>query len=144
MRFYFAYGSNMSRERLEERTGIAECIGHTLLDDYVHSFSHRGADGTAKGNIEPASGHLVRGVLYRLHRKQIELLQPYEGGYEALDVKVVSPGGGEVWDAYTYMAPKDADGLLPREFYVAHYQRGMEQHQFPLDYIERILRQAGR
>ncbi len=143
MRLYFAYGSNMHRARLEERVGpVAESLGHAVLEGYVHSFSHKGRDGSGKGNIEVATGELVRGVLYRMTTDQVALLDPYEGGYDMAEVQVDSADGKHRFEAYTYIAIKDAEGLLPREFYVAHYLRGMQENGFPQSYIDRICRQA--
>ncbi len=145
MCLYLAYGSNMDRVRLEERVGpVAETFGHVLLHAHTHSFSHRGRDGSGKGNIEPHGTELVRGVLYRLSIGQTELLAPYEGGYEKLDVQVKSPSGEHAWEAYTYMATKDTGELLPRDFYLEHYLRGMQANRFPQSYIDFIYRQAGR
>lgn len=142
MRLYFAFGSNMSRQRLVERVGKVESLGHTTLAGHIHSFSHQGSDGSGKGNIEPAPGALVRGVLYRMQHPQVELLHPYEGGYEMIDVRVRSACGIQEYRAYTYMAPKDADWLLPRDFYVEHYLRGMEENRFPQSYVDFICEQA--
>jgi hypothetical protein len=134
----------MSRARLEERTGQVESLGHAVLDAHAHSFSHRGRDGSGKGNIEPAPGQRVMGVVYRLGLEQVDLLHRYEGGYEIVDVRVSAMSGQQHWQAYTYMAPKDDDGLLPLEFYLAHYLQGMQENQFPESYIEFIRRQARR
>ncbi len=135
----------MDRDRLEERVGtVVEDLGHAILDGYSHSFSHRGRDGSGKGNIEPHDGDRVRGVLYRLTQEQAELLDPYEGGYDMLQVSVTSPVTKQDWLAYTYMAPKDTDELLPRDFYLEHYLRGMQANRFPQSYIDSIRRQAGR
>lgn len=134
----------MSQERLQERTGAVEHIGQAVLDAHLHSFSHRGRDGTGKGNIEPAPGAAVRGVLYRLRLDQVELLHPYEGGYDMIDIEVSCHTGQQSWSAYTYMAPKDGDDLLPQDFYIEHYLRGMQENRFPQSYIDLIFRQAGR
>ncbi len=133
----------MSRTRLEERTGVVESLGPVVLDDHAHDFSHHGQDGTAKGNIEAALGESVRGVLYRLRAPQVDLLHPFEGGYDKIDVRVRTTCGAQQWHAYSYMAPKDADGLLPHDSYLEHYLRGMQENQFPQSYVEFIRRQAG-
>ena len=135
----------MDRDRLEERVGtVVEELGHTILNGYSHSFSHRGSDGSGKGNIEPQDGDLVRGVLYGITQEQTELLTPFEGGYEMVQVSVTSPTVKQDWQAYTYMAPKDSDELLPRDFYLEHYLRGMQANRFPQSYIDSIRRQAGQ
>ena len=135
----------MSRARLEERVGtVAEVLGHALLAAHAHSFSHRGSDGSGKGNIEPADNGLVRGVVYSLTKQQSERLHSYEGGYEILQIRVNSSCGERAWETYTYMASKDAGELLPLDFYLAHYLRGMQENRFPQSYIDFIYQQAGR
>ena len=94
--FYFAYGSNMSTPRLERRIGPVRCHGRAWLDDYCHRFSKRGNDGTAKDNVERASGARVWGVVYELALPQLEILRGFETGYRALEVGVTLDGHASV------------------------------------------------
>lgn len=142
-KLYFAYGSNMSRQRLEERTGIVVPHGRALLAGYEHHFSHCGQDGSAKGNIGACLGMQVHGVLYGLKAAQVELLHPYESGYEVIAISVALPGASEAVQAYTYCNPTTHEGLTPLSSYFEHYMRGMLENDFPAHYIARLRKQSG-
>lgn len=143
LKLYFSYGSNMSRQRLEARTGIVVPHGRALLDDYQHHFSHCGQDGSAKGNIGESLGMQVHGVLYGLTPAQVELLHPYEGGYDVISVAVALANGNEPVQAYTYCNRTPRHGLTPLASYLEHYMRGMLEHDFPAHYIASIRKQSG-
>lgn len=141
MPVYFAFGSNMSRPRLEARVGLARDLGMGRLPDHKHEFSVLGEDGTAKGNIESATGHEVLGVLYELRSEQLDLLDPYESGYERHVVEVHRESRSIV-RAITYIAPPQRGLPPPSDEYLAHYRLGMLDHGFPPLYIEAVFGQA--
>jgi hypothetical protein len=134
---YFAFGSNMSRRRLEERVGVVNLVGRASLPGYEHRFDKFGFDGTAKGNIAAQRGETVHGVLYRLTTRQLSVLTGYEGGYRGLDVEVSLLGGG-VFVAHTFVALKPGCDVEPSEEYLVHYARGMAEHGLPRTYANRI------
>lgn len=144
MRNYFAYGSNMSRARLEERVGEVVHQGRALLSGYVHRFDHQGSDGTAKGNIAQAASDVVHGVLYALRDDQVQLLEPYEGGYDVITVELELVLVQRRVRAYTYTSRVIAPGLAPLADYLEHYFSGMLENGIPEAYVERIRRQAKR
>jgi hypothetical protein len=49
--WYFAYGSNLSSEQKECRTGTIREARRARLDGYRIAFNKRGGDGTGKANI---------------------------------------------------------------------------------------------
>ncbi len=132
----------MSRARLQGRTGDVVHHGRALLDGYVHCFDHHGRDGTAKGNIALANESQVHGVLYELSDQQVDLLQPYEGGYEIILVELELVHTSRRLSAYTYISEVSSQGLWPLESYVEHYLRGMLENDFPKAYVESIRKQA--
>ena len=142
-RVYFAYGSNMSRPRLEARVGAVTLLGPGRLADHVHSFSKLGADGSGKGNIAAKAKGFVHGILYELDAAQMEILDAFEGGYARASVEI-EESGGTLIAATTYIAPPAAGPPAPRADYLIHYQNGMLEHELPPEYIREILRQAGR
>lgn len=135
---YFAYGSNMSRLRLEARIGSVVVLGGWRAEGFVHRFNKLGADGTAKGNIVPAPGSVVHGVLFGLLPPQLESLRRYEGGYLERPIGVVR--GEEALRAITFVACAPRDELPPpSDEYLAHYRRGAAQHGLPKEYLATIL-----
>lgn len=133
-RWYFAYGSNMSSQRLAARIGIPTRAAPARLVEYRHTFSMPGSDGTGKGNVEPAAGDLVWGVLYLITADQLIVLDDYESGYERREVAI------DGLDVAIYVARQTRAGLQPSEEYLVHYERGIREHGIPLDYWDRIRR----
>ncbi|MGD8862408.1 MAG: gamma-glutamylcyclotransferase family protein [Myxococcales bacterium] len=144
VRLYFAYGSNMSRARLEARVGPVDDLGWSSARDYCHRFNKRGADGSAKGNIVRLPGAVVHGVLYRLDAGQLEELAKYEGGYLRNQLRVLNRTGADYVESVSFEAHAAlvAPGLVPTEQYVAHYEAGMREHGLPPDYVCRVLFEA--
>lgn len=132
----------MSRARLQERTGEVVHHGHGLLSGYGHRFDHKGRDGTAKGNIALLNEGIVHGVLYTLSDEQVDLLRPYEGGYEIIHVELELVQLRERVTAYTYISEVSTQGLAPLAAYVEHYYKGMVENGIPEAYVESIRRQA--
>jgi hypothetical protein len=73
MTLHFAYGSNMSRKGMEARCPGAEAVGLAVLEDYRFIIM---TDGYA--SIEPALGHDVYGVIWRLTPRDLSSLNAYE------------------------------------------------------------------
>ena len=136
---YFAYGSNMSRARLEARVGSVVVLGRGRLEAYRHRFSKHGRDGTAKGNIERAPGAEVWGVIYDLDEGQHETLIHYESGYRQTWLEVRNDHG-DLIRITSFEAHRIVSGLCPTAEYLAHYVTGMREHDLPRHYRAEILR----
>ena len=139
MLLYFAYGSNMSRARLQARVGVVRALGWASLDHYRHAFDKHGEDGTAKGNIVRAPGETVHGVLFELRFDQLEVLTVVEGGYSGVELSVLRRSTGALCAARSFEALARVDGLAPSPEYLAHYRCGMEEHDLPSAYRAAIL-----
>lgn len=136
---YFAYGSNMSRARLEARVGSVHDHGRARLDDYVHRFSKLGRDGTGKGNIERAPGRSCWGVLYELDAAQLERLIDFEMGYGATTLRVHPVlGDARPCPALSFVAHEIVAELRPKAAYVEFYRQGMVEHGIPESYVQMI------
>jgi len=135
--WYFAYGSNMVRSRLQRRVGPVRDAGCQPLSHYRHAFVKRGQDGTAKGAILRAPAQRVYGVVYELTETQLEALTPYEGGYARVEVIVQ----GQAMTSFEPLAEAIQHGLRPTERYVRYYLEGMIEHGFPSHYVREIQRQ---
>ena len=87
--YYFAYGSNMPRRRLESRIGHVHKLGIAYLEGYKLICNKKSRDGSSKFNIEQTnvSSDKVIGVLYKIEENQLDPLDAAEGakaknGYE--------------------------------------------------------------
>jgi gamma-glutamylcyclotransferase len=143
MPHYFAYGSNMSRARLEARLGPVRDLGRARCPDRHHRFSKLGRDGTGKGNIEVLAGALVWGVVYELGETQLERLAKFEFGYRGtlLDLGLAEPAlerGGAV-RAASFEALTPVAGLAPTRAYLEHYVAGIREHGIPEAYANAVL-----
>ena len=140
---YFAYGSNMSSERLRARTPSAISLGSARLPGYALRWHKLGRDGSGKCDIEAsdAPGTAVWGVLYEINRAEKDVLDAVEGlgvGYDEHAVRVDT--GTVVREAVTYKArPDKIDAALrPLAWYTAHVLRGATEHGLPDEYVRRI------
>ena len=139
---YFAYGSNMSTERLRGRTPSARPLGVGWLAGHRLRWHKLGRDGSGKCDIEPAPGpSVVWGVLFDVAWDEKPALDAAEGlgtGYFEKEVRVVT-GDGER-GALTYHAnpQRTVAALRPRGWYKAHVVRGAREHGLPADYVREL------
>lgn len=95
--WYFAYDSNLSKGRKQERTGLIRYAKRAFLRDYRLAFNKRSLNGTVYANIQKAEGEIVRGVIYVCDAEAMAELDHYEGAmgghYERQPVEVELEGG---------------------------------------------------
>ncbi|MGH0028150.1 MAG: gamma-glutamylcyclotransferase family protein [Myxococcota bacterium] len=129
---YFAYGSNLSRARLEERVAGVDLQGVAWLEGYRLCWDKRGADGSGKANLlrEPGSG--VWGVLYTFPAPQILALDAHEPRYLRIDVEVRV--GGARLPAQTYLS-EHRTASPPYDWYKRLVVDGAREHGLPSDWI---------
>ena len=149
---YFAYGSNMSLKRLEERVGKVECLGQAKLKDYCLKFHKIGQDGSGKCNIlsihdsryQGSDEQVVYGVIYRITKEQKRILDKYEDlgrGYEILDIRVDQKNMQIVAFAYKAISSMIDETILPHGWYKDYVYEGALENNFPNEYINQIKRQ---
>ncbi len=139
---YFAFGSNLSSQRLLERIPAASkhCIAN--LDGHRLSWRKKGSDHSGKCDIEFTgnSEDSVYGVVYRMtHGEKLEL-DVYESagiGYQRREIEV-DAWHGEVIDVFTYYAIEIEHGRQPYHWYKEHVLRGAMEHGLPASYVEHI------
>ncbi|PRP96164.1 gamma-glutamylcyclotransferase family protein [Enhygromyxa salina] len=136
---YFAYGSNMSRVRLEHRVGVVQSLGRARLSEHRHRFSKLGNDGSGKGNIEPHADASVWGVAYELDDDQFARLTEFESGYRHTVLVVELAASGMSVSASSFVALNIVEALEPRADYIEHYRIGMAEHEIPIDYRRQLL-----
>lgn len=76
--YYFAYGSNMSLDRITKRIGYCKRIGKYELEGYKLSFNY-GNENYTFANLIEDSNSSTEGVVYEITREQLELLDYSEG-----------------------------------------------------------------
>lgn len=139
--FLFAYGSNMSRNRLWARAPSARFLGRARLDNYRLRFHKRSVDGSAKATVQPsADGSCVWGVVFECLPEEKKALDAVEGlgsGYNEQAVRVQMDDGNEI-EALLYIADVGAidDSLLPYTWYLDFVVTGASEHGLPDWYLE--------
>lgn len=77
--WYFAYGSNLSTQRMQERIGRVPEARRARLDGYRLVFNKRGTDGTGKANVVADRHGTVWGIVYRCTAAEIRQLEHDQG-----------------------------------------------------------------
>ena len=134
---YFAYGSNMLRERLVARVSTAQVVAVGVVHDYRVDFAKVSVDHSGKGDMVASPGGEVWGVLYEFDASQKADLDKHEGPhYRAQEVVVSTPSGDET--AWAYMAdPQRRDpSKVPYDWYLALIVAGARQGGLPEAYIQ--------
>ncbi|HXF95143.1 MAG TPA: gamma-glutamylcyclotransferase family protein, partial [Gemmatimonadales bacterium] len=113
---YFAYGSNLSRERMARRCPGAALLGTARLAGHRFVINRRGY-----ATVVPEPGATVYGVLWDLSETHGALLDRYEGVEQGLyrrePCRVEPVAGGRPVDAWLYVAADRAPGT-PRSGYL--------------------------
>jgi gamma-glutamylcyclotransferase len=143
--WYFAYGSNLSREQFRTRAGqiLEEVNGQ--LKNYELRFNKKVRGGTATANVQQAAGKSVYGVLYRIPESAFRNLDRYEGvpvHYRRIEVRVTASDGREI-NAQVFIAAKVEKGLRPAPHYLQTILDGATEHGMPADYVQAIRAEAG-
>lgn len=128
--YYFAYGSNMSAERVNKRKMIFfdACAG--TLNHHELRFNKRSVKfpGAASANVMAVKNAQTQGVLYQLSEAdQILMMDPFEG-YPTLYDRLALPVATAMGDltAWVYIANVDhiQEGLAPAQWYLNHLLAG--------------------
>mgnify|MGYP000400266959 CR=1 FL=1 len=134
--YYFAYGSNMSQERLQERIPEAKPQGKAKLNNYQLVINKAGSDGSGKANLKADSGSEVWGVVYELDSSSLPELDTYEPGYDRELVEVKTEAGTSLI-AVTYRSEKTGEDK-PYEWYKQHLLAGAYEHSLPAEYVKKL------
>lgn len=140
---YFAYGSNLSRRRLDERDIIPISARVCKVDGYALAFNKESDSYHRAANIVLNAGESVWGVAYELAHKSIERLDRFEGvhldQYRRIEV-LGSPQDGGPCTFATYQASesKIAAPARPTDEYLSYILEGAREHGLPPAYVTHI------
>jgi len=138
---YFAYGSNMLKNRLENQGNrVTPKIGSVIdkgvakLSGYKIVFNKLSTDKSGKTNIAQDKEAIVWGVVYELANDQIERLDKIEKGYKR--IPIVVDYNNEQIEVDTYLATEDSvqENLFPTTEYLKFLIQGAKEHNFPQNY----------
>ena len=125
---YFAFGSNMSAQRMHERLGWSPSRSGAILPDYEMIFNKHSNDGE-KANIMYSPGNFVEGILYSVNEEDMMILDKYEGvaakQYKRYDIEVRYNNKNSI-AAVAYKALKTGKVCAPTEDYLSYILEGKE------------------
>ena len=141
---YFAYGSNMLRERLQERVPSAQVLTTAHLPGRCLAFHKRSTDGSGKCDmvLTDRPGDEVHGVVFEIDPAEKPALDCCEGlgyGYQGAQVEVIQSDGTTI-KACTYLAAPSyvTPSLCPYTWYKNLVLAGARQNRLPAEHIARI------
>ena len=140
--WYFAYGSNLSKYRMQQRTGVVPVSHHASLKDYRLVFNaHVGQEFYA--NIVPSIGDVVRGVVYSCDHQAMTALDRHEGVdhgcYQRVAVEVETEyGAAHVREVFIAGERRVSEEGRPNAFYLGLIVTGAREHHLPERYIQWI------
>ncbi len=137
--FYFAYGSNLDRARIESRIGPVHTKSRAKLEGYAFKYNKKSKDGTAKANIARSmkSEDQVWGVIYEIDGGQLNSLEKIEEGYERIEISTLMDNGATIF-AKSFSS-KNITNAPPSKGYADIVINGARAQGLPEDYIERCL-----
>lgn len=136
MILHFAYGSNMWVKQMKHRCPNYRIIGRGVLKGYRWIISTRGF-----ANIVKSSTDVVHGVVYEISGSDERMLDRYEGvrsgSYRKEFMNIEN--NGMLTNCLVYIDPIEDEGV-PRNEYIDRINKGIEDAELPLDYVQNSIR----
>lgn len=136
-RLYFAYGSNMSSDRLRARLPGARSLGRAWLENKRLVCNKPSKDGSGKANLVDAVGVVVWGVLYEIGDDDWRALDRYEPDYSRFPCEV-NLDGGERRAAQVYVWTGRGPDIPLLHWYRRHLLEGAREHGLPPSHIRSL------
>ena len=134
---YFAYGSNMSTIRLQERIPEAVPAGRAQWPGMRLVFNKVAADGSGKANLVADASSIAWGVLFTIPEPHFATLDEFEPGYRRTGCTLALDDGREVC-SQVYLARPPFSETPPHDWYREHLLRGALEHALPEDVVQLI------
>ena len=136
---YFAYGSNMSLLRLQERVPSAKRLEIVTLRNHQLRFNMGADDGSGKCDSFQTnnSKDIVIGALFEINKNEKYILDTAESLGYGYDEKLVfvENYSGEVFEALIYCAIKIDSLSKPYSWYINHVIIGAKETKVPTEYL---------
>ena len=130
--YYFAFGSNMDKKRMEIRTHESSDRQKGIMEDWKLVFNKikRERKGSGYANIVPEYGSIVEGIIYKVSEDAIRILDKWEGVPIAYHKKtmLVENINKESVNCIVYIAnhSRTNNSLKPEKKYLNHLLAGKE------------------
>ncbi|KAK4474502.1 hypothetical protein MN116_000712 [Schistosoma mekongi] len=144
MFYYFAFGSNLLKERIQLLNKSAQFVGVGFIEDYTLSFagfSNNWFGATA--TIKPSLSEYVLGTVWKMCISDLHTLDLQESApvlYTPVEIPVnLVNENSSMINCRTYMLNSCEPGD-PSPYYLDIILRGAVQSQLPQSYIDRLKR----
>lgn len=134
--FYFAYGSNMNLDRMNDRCGQDNFtdLGQGILAGYDFYFYQRGY-----ANIKEKASQEVEGVLFKINSQCLRDLDQVEGYPNIYQRRVVKVSFDQKMIlAQVYLVENDQSTAKPSDEYYQVVLSGAESHGLSEHYVNKI------
>ncbi|KAK2144231.1 hypothetical protein LSH36_776g02433 [Paralvinella palmiformis] len=142
---YFAYGSNLLRERILVRNSSAIFKSIGLVDNCRLAFDLNRPGSPWKGagaTIEECPGQQVWGCVWTLRQEDIAKLDEQEGVsrgiYNPISISVQTPAGEQLACRSYQLAIRGSADARPSPQYKSVIQRGAKQNGLPIEYQQQL------
>jgi gamma-glutamylcyclotransferase (GGCT)/AIG2-like uncharacterized protein YtfP len=138
---YFAYGSNLDVEQMRARCPNAQPRFRALLEAHGLEFTHwsqRWRGGAA--DVIADAQRRVWGAVYEMGAGDFEALDPFESGYDRVELVVRGDDGRA--HAVTSYAVRAKRSFAPHPEYLGKILRWGEHWRFPPEYLEQLRRRV--
>jgi gamma-glutamylcyclotransferase (GGCT)/AIG2-like uncharacterized protein YtfP len=135
---YFAYGSNMSKERLINRISPYYRAYPAILNGYKFKYNKQSIDGSSKANIEKCNESNVHGICYEIDHEKFEQLKSIEKGYTSLYVQISEYNQARETAALTFIS-LDLSSAKPTESYRDIILEGAKEWEIDREYVTNNL-----
>ncbi len=144
--WYFAYGSNLSKQQMLRRTGSIPPSRVVWLAHYQFAFRRVLEGNDVFATIHPKQGSIVHGVAYQCSRIAMIQLDQFEGVAENCyrrEMVDVTAGFGELLRCIVYIGQAfTEESAQPNASYWDSIRTGAQEHRLPIEYINGLTRLA--
>jgi gamma-glutamylcyclotransferase len=130
--YYFAFGSNMDMQQMNDRQAVFTKTQKGILKDWKLVFNKisRQLKDVGFANIVPENNSFVEGVIYEVNETTIDVLDRYEGSPQEYHKKImpVETSNNKSVNCIVYIAnhSKTNNSLKPKKNYLDHLLKGKE------------------
>ena len=122
--YYFAYASNLSKKRMQERCPDSKPMFVAVLPNYKLVFTGWSREWHGgKATIKSFRGEKVRGAVYEVTDACLRQLDKFEAGYTRMNVTVFDEDNQAV-QAVTYIKSGQLEETMPSKEYGAIMHQG--------------------
>lgn len=144
--WYFAYGSNLSPQRMLQRIGTIPLARVGILNGYELAFRRFTGGNETYATIIPQPDAVVHGVAYLCEHQAIRQLDRFEGVAEGCyrrEYVDILTNTGELLRCLVYVGEATIEGdSRPADGYLRWILTGAEEHGLPSEIIQGIKNTA--